>query len=225
MTLTALLFVIILWVAILLLTFSLLLPAPERCFRTWVLITSIFFKFTFFLHSTAPIKVLSPSISKKFVGMTLFSIPQPTVSMQKNTLLFPQLQGSTSLTLNAAKSSILYRRIRCQPQTWWCSEMEETMRKRRKAFTSNYRSEEEQQPCISFSRHSASIIAKAQHETCSFFSHISGYSIFQSVASSASSSSFPNFSNCSSPSELALVYAKYLRFYFSESQPQPKGFA
>ena len=47
------------------------------------------------------------------------------------------------------------------------------------------------------------------------------YSLLRSVAvSSSTSSSSPNFSNCSSPRELALVFADYLRSHFSLSQPR-----
>ena len=37
---------------------------------------------------------------------------------------------------------------------------------------------------------------------------------------SCSSSSSPNFPNCSSPRESASVYASFLRFHFSASQPK-----
>ena len=47
------------------------------------------------------------------------------------------------------------------------------------------------------------------------------YSLLCSIAnSSSSSSSFPNFPNCSSPSELASIYANYSRNHFSVSQPK-----
>ena len=59
--------------------------------------------------------------------------------------------------------------------------------------------------------------------TCSSLSHKSHpktvYSLLRSAAGSPSSpSSSPNFPNCSSPRELDLVYAAYLRFHFSFSQ-------
>ena len=45
------------------------------------------------------------------------------------------------------------------------------------------------------------------------------YSLLRAIAgSSSSSSSSPNFPNCSSPRELALVYAAYLRSHLSVSQ-------
>ena len=40
-----------------------------------------------------------------------------------------------------------------------------------------------------------------------------------SLGSVAGSSSFSNFPNCSSPRDSASVFADYLRFYFSVSQP------
>ena len=49
------------------------------------------------------------------------------------------------------------------------------------------------------------------------------YSLLCSVAgssSSSSSSSSPDFPNCSSPKESASVFADYLRFHFSVSQPK-----
>ena len=61
--------------------------------------------------------------------------------------------------------------------------------------------------------------------TCSSLSPKSNpksvHSLLRSIAgSSSSSSSSPNFPNCSSPRESALVYAAYLRFHFSISQPK-----
>ena len=47
------------------------------------------------------------------------------------------------------------------------------------------------------------------------------HSLLHSITGSPSlSSSSPNFPNCSSPRELALVYAAYLRSHFSVSQPK-----
>ena len=60
--------------------------------------------------------------------------------------------------------------------------------------------------------------------TCSFSSKSnpkSVHSLLHSIAgSSSSSSSSPNFLDCSSPRELALVYAAYLRSHFSIFQPK-----
>ena len=47
------------------------------------------------------------------------------------------------------------------------------------------------------------------------------YSLLSSVAgSSSSSSSSPNFPNCSSPRESASVFANFLKYHFSVSQPK-----
>ena len=47
------------------------------------------------------------------------------------------------------------------------------------------------------------------------------YTLFSTLITGSPSSSFPslNFPNCSSPRELASVYAAYLRSHFSVSQP------
>ena len=98
---------------------------------------------------------------------------------------------------------------------------------RRKALASDHRSDEDRQAYISASRRTASVIAKAEawQMTCSSLSPKSNpktvYSLLHSVAgSSFSCSSSPNFPNCSSSRESALVYAAYLRSYFSVSQPK-----
>ena len=66
---------------------------------------------------------------------------------------------------------------------------------------------------------------EAWQTTCSFLSPKSSpksvYSLLCSIAGTpSSSSSSPNFPNCSSPRELALVYAAYRRSHFSVSQPK-----
>ena len=101
--------------------------------------------------------------------------------------------------------------------------MESAVSERRKAFAASNRSDEDRQAYISASRRALSVIAKAKAEawqtTCTSFSPkfnpISVHSLLRSIASSPSSS--PNFPNCSSPRELALVYAAYLRSHFSFS--------
>ena len=135
----------------------------------------------------------------------------------------------TSLTLNAAKSSIPFGRIKCPPKAWWSAEVEEAVSERRKAFASAHRSDEDRQAYISASRRASSVIAKAKAEawqtTCSSLSPRSNpksvHSLLCSIAASpSSSSSSPNFPNCSSPRELASIYAAYLRSHFSVSQPK-----
>ena len=135
----------------------------------------------------------------------------------------------TSLTLNAAKSSIPFGRIKRPPKAWWSPEMEQAVSERRKAFAAAHRSDEDRHAYISASRCASSVIAKAKAEawqtTCSSLSLRSNpksvHSLIRSIAgSSSSSSSSPNFPNCSSPRELASVYAAYLRSHFSISQPK-----
>ena len=132
-----------------------------------------------------------------------------------------------SLTLNAAKSSIPFGRIKRPPKAWWSSEVEEAVSERRKAFDTAHRSDEDRPTYISASRRASSVIAKAKaeawHTTCSSLSPKSNpkcvHFLFRSMAGSPSSSfSSPNFPNCSSPRESASVYAAYLRSHFSVSQ-------
>ena len=134
-----------------------------------------------------------------------------------------------SLALNAAKSSIPFGRIKRPPKAWWSDEVEKAVSERRKAFAAAHRSDEDCQAYISASRRASSVIAKAKADTrqttCSSLSPKSNpksvYSFFRSVAGfPSSSSSSPNFPNCSSPRESASVYAAYLRFHFSVSQPK-----
>ena len=135
----------------------------------------------------------------------------------------------TSLTLNAAKSSIPFGRIKRPPDAWWSAEVEEAVSKRRKAFAAAHRSDEDRQAYISASRRASSVIAKAKAEawqtTCTSLSPKSNpksvHSLLRFIAGSPSSSSSSlNFPNCSSPRESASVYAAYLRSHFSVSQPK-----
>ena len=116
----------------------------------------------------------------------------------------------TSLTLNAAKSSIYFGRIKHHPKAWWSAAVEGAVSERRKAFAVAYRSDEDRQAYISASRHASSVIAKAKTEawqtTCSSLSPKSNpkpvYSLLRSMTGSPSSSSSSfNFPNCSSPRE------------------------
>ena len=135
----------------------------------------------------------------------------------------------TSLTLNAAKFSIPFGRIKRPPKAWWSAEVEQAVSERRKAFAAAHRSDEGRQTYISASRRASSVIAKAKAEawqtTCSSLSPRSNpksvHFLLRSIAGSpSSSSSSPNFSNCSSLRESALVYAAYLRSHISVSQPK-----
>ena len=102
--------------------------------------------------------------------------------------------------------------------------MEEAVSERRKAFAAAHRSDEDRQAYISASRRASSVIAKTEawQTTCSSLSPRSNpksvHSLLRSIAGSSSSS--PNFPNCSSPRESASIYAAYLIFHFSVSQPE-----
>ena len=133
----------------------------------------------------------------------------------------------TSLTLNVAKSSIPFGRIKRPPKAWWYAEVESAVSEKRKAFAATHRGDEDRQAYISASRRASSVIANANkaeawQTTCSSRSPKSNpksvHSLLRSIAgSSFSSSSSPNFPNCSSPKESASVYAAYLRSHFSVS--------
>ena len=105
----------------------------------------------------------------------------------------------TSLTLNAAKSSIPFGRIKRPPKAWWSAEVEQVVSERRKAFAATHRSDEDRQAYI-------------------LLLDVPVHSLLRSIAGSPSSS--PNFPNCSSPRESASVYAAYLRSHFFVSQPK-----
>ena len=118
----------------------------------------------------------------------------------------------TSLTLNAAKTSISFGHIKRQPKPWWSAEVEEAVSERRKVFASANRSHEDCQVYIFASRQASSVIAKAKAETwqatCSSLSPKSNpksvYLLLRSVAGfSSSSCSSPKFRYCFSPRELA----------------------
>ena len=124
------------------------------------------------------------------------------------------------MTLNAAKSSIPFGRIKRPPKAWWSAEVEEPVSERHKAFAAAHRSDEDRPAYISASRRASSVIAKAEawQTTCSSLSPKSNpksvHSLLRSIAGSpSSSSSSPNFPNCS-------LCAAYLRSHFSVSQPK-----
>ena len=130
------------------------------------------------------------------------------------------------LTLNAAKSSIPFGRIKHPPKAWRSAEVEGAVSERRKAFAAAHRKDQDRKAYISASRRASSVIAKAKAEawqtTCSSLSPKSNsksvYFLLRSIASSFSFS--PSFPNCSSPRESASVYTAYLRSHFSISQPK-----
>ena len=153
---------------------------------------------TLFLQSFTPTNALLPSTFSKLSGMTLPFTLTLTVLLQKNTRLLPLLLLS-SPTLNAAKSSIPFGRIKHHPKAWWSAEVEEGVSERRKAFAAAHKSDEDRQAYIAASRHASSVIAKAEawQATCSSLSpkcnSKSVYSLLRFVAFSSSSS--PNFPN------------------------------
>ena len=153
----------------------------------------------------------------------------PSAEKYSSLSLFSAAALFTSLTLNAAKSSIPFGCIKRPPKAWWSAEVEQAVSERRKAFAAAHRSDEDRQAYISASRRASSVIAKAKAETwqttCSSLSPRSNpksvHSLLCSIAGSpSSSSSSPNFPNCSSPRKSASVYAAYLRSHFSVSQPK-----
>ena len=120
------------------------------------------------------------------------------------------------------------RRIGRPPETWWSAEVEEAVGEGRGAFAAAHRGDEDRQACISASRRTSSIIARAKAGTwqmaCFSLSPRSDpesvRSLLRSVAGSpCSSSSSPNFPNCSSSRESTSVYAACLKSHFSVSQP------
>ena len=158
--------------------------------------------------------------------MTLPITSTLTVLLQRYTRLFPLLLLSTSLTLNAAKYSIPFGRIKRPPKAWRSQEVKKAVSERPKVFAAAHRSDEDHRPYISASQRALSVIAKAKADawqaTCSSLSPKSNpksvYFFLRSIASSSSSS--PNFPNCSSPRESASVFADYLRSHFFVSQPE-----
>ena len=132
--------------------------------------------------------------------------------------------------MNAAKSSILFGRIKRPPKAWWSAEVEKAVGERRRAFATAHRSDEDRQAYISASRRASSVIAKTKAEAwqtaCTSLSPKSNprsvHSLLRSIAGSpSSSSSSPNFPSCFSPRESASVYAAYLRSHFSFLSQRP----
>ena len=207
----------------------LLFPAPGRCFRALVLTICQFFYPSLSLRSFAPTSVPLPSTFRKLWDGFASYFDSHCPSAEEYLSLSSTAALFTSLTLNAAKSSIPFGRIKRPPKAWWFAEVEQAVSERRKAFAAAHRSDEDRQAYISPSRRASSVIAKAKTEawqtTCSSLSPKSNpktvHSLLRSIAGSpSSSSSSPNFSNCSSLRESALVYAAYLRSHFSVSQPK-----
>ena len=151
----------------------------------------------------------------------------PSAEEYSSLSLFSAAALFTSPTLNAAKSSIPFGRIKRPPKSWWSPEVGEVVSERHKAFAAAHRSDEDRQAYISASRRASSVIAMAKTEawqtTCSSLSPKSNpksvHSLLRSIAGfPSSSSSSPTFPNCSSRRESASVYAVYLRSHFSVAQ-------
>ena len=198
----------------------LLFLAPGRCFRTWVM---TIYQFFYLSLSFAPTSAPWDGFASYFDSHCPSAKEYSSLSLSFAAALF------TSLTLNAAKSSIPFGRIKRPPNAWWSAEVEQAVSERRKAFAAAHRSDEDRQAYISTSRRASSVIAKAKAEawqtTCSSLSPRSNpksvHSLLRSIAGSPSwSYSSPNFPNCSSPRGSASVYAAYLRSHFSISQPK-----
>ena len=68
------------------------------------------------------------------------------------------------MTLNAAKSSIPFGRIKRHPNAWWSAEVEEAVSERRKVFAAAYRGVEDRQAYISTSRRVSFVIVSAKAE-------------------------------------------------------------
>ena len=189
-----------------------------------------FFYLSLSLRSFAPTCVRPPSFNFQKAHWdgfaSYFDSHCPSAEEYSSLSLSSAAALFTSLTLNAAKSSIPFGRIKRPPKAWWSAEVESAVSERCKAFAAAHRSDENRQAYISASRCASSIIAKAKTEawqtTCSSLSPKSNpksvYSLLRSIAGSPSlSSSYPN---CSSPRKSASVYAAYLRSHFSVSQPE-----
>ena len=119
------------------------------------------------LRSFAPTYV-SPSFNFQKVRCDdfVFYFDSHCFSAEKNSSLSLSSTVAlyTFLALNAVKFFIAFGRVKRQPQAWWSPEVEETVSVRRKAFAAAFKSDEDCQGDISFSRHTSSIIAKAKAE-------------------------------------------------------------
>ena len=201
----------------------LLFPAPGRCYRTLVL--TIYQFFYLFLSQVFRPNKRPPSFNFQKARWDVFAsyFDSHCPSAEEYSSLSSAAALFTSLTLNAAKSSIPFGRIKRPPKAWWSPEVEQAVSERRKTFAAAHRSDENRQAYISASRRASSVIAKAKTEawqtTCSSLSPKSNpksvHSFLRSIAGSPSSSP-----NCSFPRESASVYAAYLRSHFSVSQPK-----
>ena len=204
---------------------------PFSC--SWVVLQDLgsnpllyqFFYPSLSLRSFSPTSV-PPSFNFQKAGWDDYDSYCPFAKEYSSLFLSSAAALFTSLALSAAKSSILFGRIKRPPKAWWSAEVEEAVSERRKAFAAAHRSNEDCLAYISASRCASSVIIKAKAEawqtTCTSLSLKSNpksvHSLLHSIAGSSSFS--PNFPNCSSPRKSASVYAAYLRPHFSVSQPK-----
>ena len=211
-----------------LLTSALPFLAPGRCYRTLVLTIYQFFYLSLSLRSFAPTNVPLPSIFRKLAGMALPPTLTLTVPQQRNTrfFLFPLLLLSLPLWhcmrpnlpfLSAVSNAflkpggLLMWKVRLVKDARLLLPLTEVMKIAR--FTSRASSVDAPRQSSPRRRHCSSLSPRSNPKFV--------YSLLRSIAgSSSSSSSSPNFPNCSSPRELASVYAAYLRSHFSVSQPK-----
>ena len=197
----------------------LLFPAPGRCYRTWVRTIHQFFYLSRFRPNERP-----PSFNFQKARWDGFDsyFDSHCPSAKEYSSLSSAAALFTSLTLNAAKSSIPFGRIKRPPKAWWSAEVEEAVSERRRAFAAAHRSDEDRQAYISASRQSSPRPRLRHGRRLALLFHLgltlNLYTLLRSIAGSPSSS--PSSSNCSSPRESASVYAAYLRSHFSISQPK-----
>ena len=97
-------------------------PAPGRCFRTWDLITYQFFYLSLSLSGLSPQRA-SPSLNFQKARwddfVSYFDSHCPSAEEYSSLSLSSAAALFTSLTLNAAKSSIPFGRIKRPPKAWW----------------------------------------------------------------------------------------------------------
>ena len=100
----------------------LLFPAPGRCYRTWVLTTYQFFYLSLSLFSVFRPNERPPSFNfqkARWDGFaSYFDSHCPSAEEYSSLSLFSAAALFTSLTLNAAKSSIPFGRIKRPPKAW-----------------------------------------------------------------------------------------------------------
>ena len=101
-------------------------PAPGRCFRAWVLITSN----SSMCRSLSALLLqqVSPflQLSESSLGWLCFYFDSHCLSAEEYSSLFLSSAVAlfTSLALNAAKSSIPFGHIQRHPKAWWSPEVE-----------------------------------------------------------------------------------------------------